>query len=127
MSNRNTLIIDGDLLRVRPRGLDRFWCFRRELAVPLAAIREVRVVPKKGVARGLRTLGADLGFKISGTYYAEGAVNFWNYRAGGPLLAITLAPAQEGSTHLFLSVGDPEVLRERIEKARAAHPSAADN
>lgn len=117
MSDRNILTLGDGTLRIRPRGGDRLWTFTRSIVVPLAAVNTVTVTGTRDLKRGIRTLGTDLGFKICGTFRADGNVNFWNYRAPGPLLALRLAPG-ERFTNLYLSVDDPERWRGRIEAAR---------
>lgn len=119
MKNRNLLKFEDGRLLVRPRGLDRIWCFRREVSAQLLDILEVEVRPKREVKRGIRTLGTDIGFKICGTFQSDGVVNFWNYRSPAPVLQIRLAPGHS-FTNLYLSVGDPGLMKKSILEARAA-------
>lgn len=119
-ADRNTLDLRAELLTVRPRGLDKLWCFRREIRVPTAEISSVRVAPKSAIPRGLRTLGTDLGVKICGTFQSRGASNFWNYRGPGPVLVIELAPTQP-FRHLYLSVAAPERVAEMLSARLGLH------
>ena len=66
----NTVSIVGDLLVVRPRGLDRLWAFRRQLSVPLAHVRGATVDPEaRREVRGLRGPGLAFFGKYSYAMY----------------------------------------------------------
>lgn len=115
MANRNTLRIESGDLVIQPRGLDRIWGFRKEVALPLASIASVSVEkrPHK-VRRGLRYPGTDAYWKISGTFHPNGERHYWNYAGTKEALTIRL----DGSQHfnqLYLSVPDALEAQQSIE------------
>lgn len=106
MASRNDLRVDEDTLVILPRGLDRIWGFRKEIAVPLTSITSasVEAAPHK-VRRGLRYPGTDAYWKISGTFHPGGERHYWNYAGTKEALTIRL----DGTQHfhqLYLSVQD---------------------
>lgn len=108
MSDRNVLQVTNDSLIVRPRGLDRLWCCRREVVVPLLSITDVRVEHSpSGIPVGWRGPGLDFMGKLSGTFHPNGERHFWNYSGSGVALGIGIAEGQHFQ-QLYLSVGDPE-------------------
>lgn len=104
--SRNSLHIAGGILTVTPRGLDRLWCFRRNVVVALANISDVRIERHASrVPTGWRGPGLDFMGKLCGTFHPHGERHFWNYSGSGEVLGITIT----GNHHfqqLNLSVDD---------------------
>ncbi|MGO2140854.1 MAG: hypothetical protein ACTH30_10625 [Leucobacter sp.] len=117
MANRNALTVDGDELVVVPKGLDKFWGFRKRIVVALGDIAAVEVEQRPlRVATGWRGPGLDAGVKRSGSFHPAGELNYWNVSGLGPALLIQVrggAPFDR----LYLSVADIEAARTMIAEA----------
>ena len=106
--SRNSLHITGGVLTVTPRGLDRLWCFRRNVVVALVNISDVRIEHHASrVPTGWRGPGLDFMCKLCGTFHPHGERHFWNYSGSGEVLRITIAGNQRFQ-QLNLSVDDAE-------------------
>jgi hypothetical protein len=109
--------ITGGRLVVTMRGLDRLWCLRSRIVVPLTAVRGATADP--GITRepvGFRAPGTHLpGKLIAGTFHRDGRRTFWNLRNTQQPVVIEL----EGQhfTRLVLGVDDARATAERIERS----------
>lgn len=91
MSDRTLLEISSDTLTVKPRGLDRLWCCRRAVVVPLESITAARVERNPlRIPIGWRGPGLDFIGKLCGTFHLNGERHFWNYSGRGEALGITV-------------------------------------
>lgn len=114
MTSRNVLRLADSLLTVVPRGLDRVWCCRRMVVVPLASIAEVRVEHSPArIPIGWRGPGLDFLGKLCGTFHLNSERHFWNYSGTGEALGIRLSDDQY-FRWLYLSVGDAEGVRRAL-------------
>lgn len=114
MSDRNTLqVVDGDLI-VSPRGLDKMWGFRRQIAIPLQKVDRVEVEQKPHrVRRGLRAPGLDVCWKRCGTFHSDGERHYWNQSGSGALLVVYISGGAPFD-RLYLSVADPASARKML-------------
>ncbi|WP_010205690.1 hypothetical protein [Salinibacterium sp. PAMC 21357] len=109
--SRNDLRITGGVLTVTPRGLDRLWCFRKNVVVALVNISGVRIERHASrVPTGWRGPGLDFMGKLCGTFHPPGERHFWNYLGSGEVLRITIAGDQHFQ-QLNLSVDDAKSSR----------------
>lgn len=117
---RTLVRIDAENVTVIPRGLDRLWCFRRSVIIPLARIDAVGIeaAPHR-VATGWRGPGLDFLGKLCGTFHPDGERHFWNYSGSGEALRIDVAPGQH-FRRLYLSVADAEDSRRALAAALSA-------
>ena len=118
---------DG-LLRVRLRGRDAVWSFKRRLDVPLGAVREVRVAddlsPWLGMRHnelGLRLPGTQLpGLIALGSYWWKD--RGWTFccvrRRHRRALVVDLQPGALRYRRLVLGVTDADAALAQIESAR---------
>lgn len=113
MSDRNILRVEKDSLIVTPQGLDRVWCWRRQVVASLGSITDVRVESSPArVPTGWRGPGLDFMGKLCGTFHPNGERHFWNYSGSGDALSIGIAKGQHHFQRLYLSVSEPERSRE---------------
>ena len=120
VTGRNDLGLDGDALVVVPRGMDKFWGFRRRIIVPLARISDVAVErnPHR-VPMGWRGPGLDSMGKLVGTFHPEKQRHYWNFSGRGNVLTVGIAGG-EPFHRLYLSVDDAEAARVLVSEALAA-------
>jgi hypothetical protein len=117
---------DG-LVRVRLHGTDALWAFKRRVAVPLGAVRGVRVADDLLPWLGWRH--NELGLRLPGTMLpgviASGS--YWRRRSGWTLaalhrnqraLVVDVEPDGGRYRRLVLGVDDPDVALATIEAAR---------
>jgi len=120
MSDRNALSVEDGNLIVTPRGLDRLWCCRRRVVVPLADIAGVRVENSPtSIPTGWRGPGLDFMGKLSGTFHPAGERHFWNYSGSGEVISIKIAPGGQFQ-QLHLSVVNAEQSERFVREAIAA-------
>ncbi len=114
MASRNDVDIIGDELVIVPRGLDKFWGFRRRIVVRLADIAGVEVEehPHR-VATGWRGPGLDTGTKLSGTFHPPGERTYWNVSGPGAALVVHIRGGSPFD-RLYLSVANAEAARSMI-------------
>lgn len=106
VSDRNTLSVDNDVLVVIPRGLDKFWGFRRRITVPLSAISGVAIEHRPhDVPIGWRGPGLDGFGKLVGTFHPSGERHYWNFSGKGSVLRVDIEDGKPFD-RLYLSVAD---------------------
>jgi len=109
--------VTGDQLVVTMQGMDRVWCLRSRIAVPLSSVRGATADP--GITRepiGFRAPGTHLPGKIiAGTYRKDGRRTFWNLRNTQEPVVIELTGEQ--FNRLVLGVDDARATADRIERA----------
>lgn len=116
------LVVDGSQLVVRLSPLERLGALAAaDPAVPLSAVRDVRVVPRPaGALRGLRAPGAGFpGVIALGTWRSVGGRDFAAVYGRGPGIVVEL----EGARWRRLVVSSHEAEHD-AERVRAALPAA---
>jgi hypothetical protein len=124
-----SVTVSDGCLRVRLRGSDAVWAFKRGLDVPLSAVSDVRVADERspwlGVSRrelGLRLPGSAVpGVIVAGSYRSK--TRGWTFcclRRGQRALVVELEPGAVRYRRLVLGVADPEGARAGIQSARRA-------
>ena len=117
--------VRDDVAIFKLRGWSKFWTFRRQVEVPLSAIRAVRRAPA-GVGRdwwkGWRMPGTHLpGSIVAGRYYRDGGWEFWDIRgAGNQAIEVELTDA--AFRRLVIDVADPAA---EITRLRSVIPNSA--
>ncbi len=104
------LVVDGDFLAVRLSGWERAAAFHGDVAVPLAAVREIAVEPKPWSAlRGIRAPGTGFpGVIAYGVRRITGdRPDFAALRGRAPAVRIELDPPARFA-RLLVTVPDPE-------------------
>ena len=103
--------VTGDRLVVLVLGLDRLWCLRRRIEVPLAQVLSARVADRHDLPKpGIRLGGTWIpGLIVAGNYGWRPHRQFWDVRRGKQLLHIALDPAAP-YRHLVLEVEDPAAV-----------------
>jgi hypothetical protein len=103
------LAVDGEELVLRLSLPEKLAARRRDIRVPLRAIRAVRIEPHAWRAlRGVPVTGASIPGKISlGVRRSPGRQDFAVVRASGPVLCVDLDRDAEFAC-LAVSVPDPE-------------------
>lgn len=103
----NRLTIAEGMLIVEPLGMDKAWSFTRRVAVPLSSVQGAVVDPSViDDPKGLRWPGLHVPGKAVGTFYVNGARQFWNISGYHHAISITLHG--ERFDRLVLTVTDPE-------------------
>jgi hypothetical protein len=104
-------------------GLDKLWCLRSRLEIPLAHITAVRADPSvaRGWWHGFRLLGTNIpGILTAGTFHRDGNNVFWDVH--DPERTIVLELDHEFYDQLIIEVADPatavSLLQYRIGSAR---------
>jgi hypothetical protein len=121
MSDRNILRIENGALTIIPRGLDRLWCVRSHVVVPLASITAVGIEPDPHrIPLGWRGPGLDFMGKLCGTFHPNGERHFWNYSGSGEALRVELGDGQH-FRQMYLSVESAENSRRLLSDAIASH------
>lgn len=109
-------VTPDDRLLVRPVGLVRLWALSKGVDVPVSAIVDVGVSPRKGLAKGWRLPGTDLpGVLTAGSFKSHGERNLWMVGRAKEVLVIELH--SEDYRHLIVEVEDPHAA---VEALRAA-------
>ncbi len=87
-----TISIDGGVLRVEVRGLDKLWSFASQLEIPLEHVRDAAIDP--AIARGpkgWRGPGSHLpGIITAGTFHQDGGRIFWDVHDPDKAVVIAL-------------------------------------
>ena len=100
--------IEGDAAVFTVVGLDKLWCFRSRLEIPLSHILDVEANTEQ-VGRwwhGIKVLGTDLpGLFAGGTFRYQGELVFWDVR--DPSKAIIVSLDHERYRKLVIEVADP--------------------
>ena len=112
------LSIDRGHLLVHVRGWSRLWALKTELRIPLSHVRSVRRDPSvmKGWWKGWRVPGTHIpGVIIAGTFYRDGARDFWDTRDGSK--AVTIELAGDRYRRLIVDVADPQGAMRMIDAA----------
>jgi hypothetical protein len=110
------ITIEGQLAVFTVVGLDKLWCFRSRLEIPVSHILDVEANVEQ-VGRwwhGIRLLGTELpGLFAGGTFRYQGELVFWDVR--DPANAIIVSLDHERYRKLVIEVADPlgavELLR----------------
>jgi hypothetical protein len=111
--------LQGEQLRIRPRGAVRVWAFAGPLAVPLRQVLSVQWAEHPGHPPGVRTQGTSLpGVCFLGTFAdrSRGIRERWLTFANRPVLVLELA-AGTGFTRVVAQVADPQTLCAQLQAA----------
>ncbi len=114
-------VTPDDRLLVRPVGLMRVWALSSGIDVPVSAIVDVGVSPRKGLVKGWRAPGTYLpGVMTAGTFRRHGEKALWMVGRAKEVLVIELH--SETYRHIVVQVEDPhaavEALRAAINRER---------
>ena len=100
--------IEGDAAVFTVVGLDKLWCFRSRLEIPLSHILDVEANTEQ-VGRwwhGIKVLGTNLpGLFAGGTFRQQGELVFWDVR--DPSKTIIVSLDHERYRKLVIEVADP--------------------
>lgn len=109
-------ITPDDRLLVRPVGLVRLWALSSGINVPVTAIVDVGVSPRKGLVKGFRAPGTYLpGVMTAGTFRSRGEKDLWMAGRAEKVLVIELH--DERYRHVIVQVEDPEAAVTAIRAA----------
>ena len=109
-------VTPDDRLLVRPVGLVRVWALSTGINVPITAVVDVGVHPRKGLLRGWRAPGTYLpGVMTAGTFRSRGEKDLWMAGRAEQVLVIEL----HGETyrHVIVQVEDPAAATEALRAA----------
>ena len=113
------MVLDGDTLHLRVRGIDQILALRSELSVRLAHIRAVTIRPAEahGWFHGLR-FGTNLpGVVTAGTFLTGDGLVFWDVHDPDETIALDID--HELYKRVIVEVeGSPEVAAAEIDSAR---------
>lgn len=114
-------VTPDDRLLVRPVGLVRLWALSNGVDVPVTAITDVGVSPRKGLVKRWRSPGTHLpGVMTAGTFRAHGEKDLWMVGRAKEVLVIELHG--QDYRHLIVQVEDPhsavEALRAAMHRER---------
>ncbi|MFN8019107.1 MAG: hypothetical protein U0P45_13430 [Acidimicrobiales bacterium] len=110
-------VTPDDRLLVRPIGAMRLWSLSKGIDVPITAVADVGVEPRKKLLHGWRAPGTYLpGVMIAGTFRSHGDKDLWFVGPAKEVLVIELA-AGEAYRHVVVQVEDPNAA---VEALRAA-------
>ena len=110
--------IDGEVLHLEVRGMDKLWSFKGKLEIPLKHIRSIRHDPEAagGWWHGLKLIGTNLpGVITAGTFFQHGSRVFWDVH--NPDKTIILELHDERYSELIVEVENPEFAVEQIRGA----------
>jgi len=114
-----TISIDRSELAVEIQGLDRLWCLKRRLTIPLEHVRGATTDP--GIvneSKGRRALGTYVpGVIRAGLFYYNGQRVFWDVHDKDKAVVIDLV--DDSYRRLVIEVEDPRATVELIEAAIA--------
>jgi hypothetical protein len=109
-------VTPDDRLLVRPVGLVRLWALHSGIDVPVSAITDVGVSPRKGLAKGWRLPGTHLpGVMTAGTFRSGGEKALWMVGPAKEVLVIELH--DEAFRHVIVQVEDPHAAVEALKAA----------
>jgi hypothetical protein len=112
------ITIEGDMAVFTVVGLDKLWCFRSRLEIPLSHILDVEANADQ-VGRwwhGIKVLGTDVpGLFAGGTFRYQGELVFWDVR--DPSRAIIVSLDHERYRKLVVEVADPPGVVEMLQAA----------
>ena len=121
-----TISVDGGVLRVEVRGLDKLWSFASQLDIPLEHVRGAAIDP--AIARGpkgWRGPGSHLpGIITAGTFHQDGGRIFWDVH--DPDKAVVIALEHDSFERLVVEVDDPLATVALIQRAIAGRAGSAD-
>jgi hypothetical protein len=113
------ITIERDIAVFTVVGLDKLWCFRSRLEIPLSHILDVEANADQ-VGRwwhGIKLLGTDVpGLFAGGTFRYQGELVFWDVR--DPSSAIIVSLDHERYRKLVVEVADPPGVVEMLQAAR---------
>jgi hypothetical protein len=99
--------VAGEKAVFEVEGLDKLWCLRSRLEIPLAHIKSVHADPTvaRGWYHGFRLLGTNVpGILTAGTFHRDGNNVFWDVH--NPERTIVLDLDHEFYDKLIIEVGD---------------------
>ena len=114
-----------DRLAIRLTGMDRIYALDGKVEVPLDAIADLRVEPRRAMEaeRGVRLPGGAYPAKLAvGTWRGRGGKQFWCVHAAERVLVIDLERGEY--RRLVLEVADPDAEAIRIWTAAAGAAAA---
>jgi hypothetical protein len=103
-----SISIDGDLLHLEVKGLDKLWAFKSQLDIPFAHIRNVRHDPEEAAGwwHGIKLVGTNIpGGLTAGTFYQDGQRVFWDVH--DPRKVIIIELHDDRFDELVVEVDDP--------------------
>lgn len=124
--------VNGDLLHLEVKGLDRLWAFRRSLDVRIENIRSVKVIAgpaemrkvERRLGLGIRAPGTELPGVISaGTFHYPGRGKAFIDVRHPVTSALHIELDGERFRNVIVDVEDPASAIELIEAARAKSAS----
>lgn len=106
---------DGQLT-VEPLGLNKIWCVRGKILVPLTQVTHIEAADRESLPRpGIRLPGTYLpGIITAGSFGLRPHRTFWNVRRAKRLLVVRCTPEAPYRT-LVLEVPDPSGLAARLQ------------
>lgn len=109
-------VTPDDRLLVRPVGLVRLWALSTGIDVPITAVVDVGVHPRKGLLHGWRAPGTYLpGVMTAGTFRSRGEKDLWMVGRTDTVLVIELHG--QPYRHVIVQVEDPEAATEALRAA----------
>ena len=109
-------VTPDDRLLVRPVGLVRFWALSKGIDVPMTAVTDVGVSPRKGLVMGYKLPGTHLpGVMTAGTFRSHGDRALWMTGRAEQVLVIELH--DQKYRHVIVQVEDPEAATEALRAA----------
>jgi hypothetical protein len=122
------LSVQGGILLLQVKGLDRLWAMRSRLEIPLGSVSGVRADPQvaRGLWKGVSAPGTHIpGLIIAGTFYQDDKRIFWDVH--DPERTIIIELQGQRYDQLIVEVSDPAAAVALIEGAvSSAGPPAAD-
>ena len=120
-----TVSIDGGVLTVAVRGLDKLWSFASQLDIPLEHVRGAAIDPAiAGGPKGWRGPGSYLpGIITAGTFHHDGGRIFWDVH--DPARAVVIDVEHEHFKRLVVEVDDPISTVQLIENAISGRAGSA--
>jgi len=110
-----TVSVENDMLHVRLGTLDRLYCFRRDLTVPVNDVEGVAGAPRHLMpAGGMRRPGTGIpGVIRAGSFGTGPSRDFWDVRKAETLLVIELRPGAE-YRRIVLELADPSTASREL-------------
>jgi hypothetical protein len=124
---RIRITIEGDALRVHLGLLDKLYCCRADVVVPVDEVEGVTVSSRRLVpATGLRLPGTGIpGIIRAGSYGTGSTRDFWNVRRADSLLVFQMKPGA-AYRRLVLQVTEPSATADELCPALGAFTRALD-